>query len=392
VGPIHTSLKGNKYLVVFTDFATRWPEAFAVSSITAPVIADLLFKQIICRHGAVKVLLSDRGTNFLSKLVQELCKLIGTEHHKTSSYHPQCNGLCEKFNGTLIQGISMYVDSNQLTWDEFVEPVLFSYRSTPCDSTGYSPFMLLYGRQPKLPIDIALLAQWDKGLEPQKHLEQIVEKLKIIQPKSVNNLLAAQAKMKGQHDKRLRSHRFTVGDKVWLYVPAHKKHLTRKLQHLWKGPYIIHQQVPQTNGTFRLKSLQGNKILAPVHASRLKPFTDSATRPIGCNAPTAQDDIPIDDNPVDDDIIPAPPTEPPNLQDDSTAPDAIPPQVTPKVKKQRVFAIERIVGKRKAKGKVQYKVKWAGYPMSRCSWLNPERILDKVQIDDFEQSQPLISP
>jgi hypothetical protein len=77
----------------------------------------------------------------------------------------------------------MYVDSNQLTWDEFIKPVLFSYRSTPCDSTGHSPFMLLYGRKPQLPIDVALLAQWDEGVEPQEYLDKIVEKFKIIQPK-----------------------------------------------------------------------------------------------------------------------------------------------------------------------------------------------------------------
>jgi hypothetical protein len=77
------------------------------------------------------------------------------ENDLTSSYHPQTNGLTEKCNGTLTQGISMYVEAHQLTWNEYNDPVLLSYRSIPCLSTGYSPFYLLYGRVPRLPSDVS---------------------------------------------------------------------------------------------------------------------------------------------------------------------------------------------------------------------------------------------
>jgi hypothetical protein len=186
--------------------------------------------------------------------------------------------------------------------------------------------------------------------------------------------------MKAQHDKRVKSHSFHVGDKVWLYVPAHKKHLSRKLQHLWRGPYIIHQLVSLTTGTFRLKTLQGNNIFAPVQASRLKPYTDPASRPIGEPENMVSDDSPanhpggvgVQDRPADA----------PVALDDRPASGHIPSATvaTPSgsgMRRQRVFAIEQIVGKRLHKGEVQYKVKWDGYPMSRCSWLSSSKILDK---------------
>ena len=97
---------GNKYVVVFLDYLTKWVEAFAVANQSAETIARLLVEEICCRHGAPEQLLSDRGANFLSDLVMEVCKLLQIDKVNTSGYHPQTNGLVEKFNSTLIGMIS----------------------------------------------------------------------------------------------------------------------------------------------------------------------------------------------------------------------------------------------------------------------------------------------
>ena len=97
------------YAVVFMDHLTKWPEIFAVPNQTAKTIARLLVEHVISRHGVPEQLLSDRGKNFLSSLVQEVCKLIGTKKINTSGYHPQCDGLVEKFNSTLISMLSKSV-------------------------------------------------------------------------------------------------------------------------------------------------------------------------------------------------------------------------------------------------------------------------------------------
>ena len=113
LGPFKPFSRQNRYIVVFSDYLTRWCEAFPVPSVEAFVIARLLVDEIIARHGAPRVLLSDRGTNFLSRLVAEVCKIFQIQKVNTSSYHPQTDGLVERFNSTLGQSLSMYVAKNQ---------------------------------------------------------------------------------------------------------------------------------------------------------------------------------------------------------------------------------------------------------------------------------------
>ena len=95
------STQGNRYAVVFVDYLTKWPEVFPVPDQTAPTIAKLLVEEVVCRHGVPGELLSDRGAAFLSKLVLEVCRLMGTKKVNTTAYHPQTDGLVERFNRTL---------------------------------------------------------------------------------------------------------------------------------------------------------------------------------------------------------------------------------------------------------------------------------------------------
>ena len=87
------------------DYLTKWPEAFAIPEQKAKTIAPLFLEHIVCRHSIPEGLLSDRGANFLSKLIQEICKILGVKIN-TSGYHPQTDGLVEKFNATLMSMIA----------------------------------------------------------------------------------------------------------------------------------------------------------------------------------------------------------------------------------------------------------------------------------------------
>lgn len=158
LGPFPPSHSGNRYIIVFSDYLTRWPEAFAVKSIDATVVSRLLIDEIFARHGAPHTLLSDRESNFLSSIVSQTCRLLDIHKLNTMAYHPQTDGLVERFNGTLAQSLSMYVSKDQKDWDRHISTVLFAYRVSPSDVTGESPFYLLYGRDPRLPMDVSLLA------------------------------------------------------------------------------------------------------------------------------------------------------------------------------------------------------------------------------------------
>ena len=143
LGPFPVTDSGNRHIVVFTEYLTKWCEAFPVATIDAPTIARLLVDEIVCRHGAPRTLLSDRGKNFMSNLIKEVCQILNIKKIQTSSYHPCTNGLTEKMNEYLAHALSMYSNSKQTNWDLFIPSILFGYRTSIHPSTGNSPYYLL---------------------------------------------------------------------------------------------------------------------------------------------------------------------------------------------------------------------------------------------------------
>ena len=192
IGPFPVSKAGNRYVVVFSEYLTKWVECFLVPSIEASVIARLLVDEIFCRQGAPRTRLSDRGSNFLSSLVSEVCKLLNTKKVNTTAYHPQTNGLVERFNNTLAEAISSFVSSNQQDWDVYIPTIQFAYRTSPSVSTGDSPFYLLYGREPRLPPDVSSLPATQLSALVNEHCARIVRQIETSQSIARSNIARAQ--------------------------------------------------------------------------------------------------------------------------------------------------------------------------------------------------------
>ena len=192
LGQFPATTSNNRYIVVFSDYLTRYPEAFAVPRNDAATTADLLVNQTMPRHGAPRTLLSDRGSNFLSSLVREVCFLMGSKKEYTSSYHPQCDGLMEHFNGTLAQSLSHYGSSLQKDWDWYLNPVLLGYRVSPSEVTGECPFYMLYGREPCLPMDVSFLPPREISASIAEHRACVVENIEIAHRIAKENIQQAQ--------------------------------------------------------------------------------------------------------------------------------------------------------------------------------------------------------
>ena len=121
------SHSGNWYAV---DYLTKWPEVFAMKDQTALTIAQLFVEEIICHYGVPCQLLSDRGAVFLSRLMIEVCNLLGVKKINTKAYHPQPNGLTERFSRTLTDMLAKKVDKIGKDWDTHLPFVLFAYRTS----------------------------------------------------------------------------------------------------------------------------------------------------------------------------------------------------------------------------------------------------------------------
>jgi len=229
VGPLRETDEGNKYLIVITDYVTKWVEAFPTKDAKATTVARILVDQIISRHGAPREILSDQGQAFLAKLVYQVCEYFRIKKLNTTAYHPQTNGLTEKFNGTLCGMLAVFCDQYQVDWDEFVPVVLFAYRTSEHRVTKESPFRALYGREASLPADM------DRFSTKQSFVERIDEVWK----ESVR-LIKEEADKSEKNRPGRGAKLFEIGDKVRVEAPATKVGLKKKLRKdLWTGPFVV---------------------------------------------------------------------------------------------------------------------------------------------------------
>ncbi len=227
------------------DYATRYPEAVALRNISAKSVAEALFS-MISRVGIPKEILTDQGTAFMSRTIRELYELLGIKSIRTSVYHPQTDGLVERFNRTLKTMIRKFVHEDAKNWDKWLEPLLFAVREVPQASTGFSPFELLYGRQPRGVLDV-LRETWEEGPSESKneiqHVLDLRTKLHTLGQLSMENLLQAQDKQSRLYNRGARLRNFTPGDKVLVLLPTSSSKLLAK----WQGPVEVTRQVGDLN-------------------------------------------------------------------------------------------------------------------------------------------------
>lgn len=122
--------RGYQYILVIIDYATRYPEAIPLRSTKAGVLAAELIK-VFSRVGFPKEVLTDQETNLMGEVMQEMWNQLGVKHLHTSVFHPQCNGLVEKFNGSLKTMIRRFAEEDPTGWPRMIEPVMFAIQEVP---------------------------------------------------------------------------------------------------------------------------------------------------------------------------------------------------------------------------------------------------------------------
>ena len=412
IGPLPTTTKGNRYIVVFTDYLTKWVEVFATKEQTADTIARLLLEGVVCRHGCPRSLLSDRGKNMTANIVTKLCQLMATKRLLTTAYKPSTDGLVERFNGTLEKMLSAYVNKQQKDWDEYVPYVAFAYNTSTHSATKETPFTLLYGREAVLPLDTLLLQPPPAPVSASDYKTLVIERIADLQKRGLLQIQKAQQAMEGRFPPMSTVPRYAVGQKVWVLHPHVPRGLSRKLNKPWKGPFIVLEKLSDLN--YKVQPL-GGKATRIVHINKLKIYRDELPLtlqeapdteveellPPDLPPPTASPPTPLASSPSSpipevqsqhtsppSPAVPSPPTDTPiadSVVQKSTDTNTDTHMETPETREETQVEVEKIIDRRiRNDGSVQYKIKFKGYPRSQAEWVKIEDLQCPKLLERYE--------
>ncbi|KAE8876932.1 hypothetical protein PF003_g38990 [Phytophthora fragariae] len=299
IWPLVTTPRGHKYILVFADYFTRWVEAFPVEDTISFV--KIMVDEVLCRHGVPERLLSDRGTNFISELAKSFYETLGIKKLYGAACHPQTQGLVERFNGTLIGMLRMFVSETQSDWDLYLPRVLFAYRTSYHDSLGDTPFFSLYGRDPVLPLDLAFLNtknQW-KSNEVAEYRRRLYLSLRDTRRLVKRQLLKAQDRNARRRADQVEV-QFREGDAVWVYQyfrARRGERKTKKLAFSWHGPYRVVGQLG--DNTYKIAIPSHPDRVVSVNVNRLKKFAGRWSPPFPNEVPAG-----VERQPDADDVGP----------------------------------------------------------------------------------------
>ena len=240
IGPIEPrSSNGAKYILTIVDFATRYPEAVALTKIDSETVAEALL-EVFSRTGIPKEILSDKGTQFTSEMIKEFYRLLSIRMINTTPYHAMCNGLVEKFNGTLKKMLKRMCAEQPKEWHRYLAPLLFAYRDVPQKSTKYSPFELVYGHTVRGPLSLLKELWEDDGLENEtrtayEYVLDLRNRLQETCTLASQELKQSQESAQNYYDRKAKDRKLKVGTDVLLLLPTNNN----KLLLQWKGPFKV---------------------------------------------------------------------------------------------------------------------------------------------------------
>ena len=237
--------------------------------------------------GLPSVITTDQGSEFRNQLNAELTTTFGIKHRLTTAYHPQANGLDERYNQTLINSLSKFAQQCRGKWDDKLAEVVYAYNTAVQESSRCTPFEAMFGRQAKLPIDFNLDEDYDPDKKLKQHLgshdppeEAIAMNRKRIEETVKKNVEKAQRKQKEYYDaKHGASSCYTIGSLVYKKDFRRKKRRGGKLDNKWEGPFVIAASLGK--GLFKLHEVNGTKasyynymfVSIYMHITYLCPYT-----------------------------------------------------------------------------------------------------------------------
>ncbi|KAG7552038.1 Ribonuclease H-like superfamily [Arabidopsis thaliana x Arabidopsis arenosa] len=276
IGPLHRSTRGAQYLLVLTDYFSKWIEAEAYASIKDSAVNTFIWKNIICRHGVPYEIVTDNGPQFISHEFEAFCSEWGIKVSYSTPRYPQGNGQAEAANKTILSNLKKRLSHLKGGWYDELQPVLWAYRTTPRRPTGETPFSLVYGMEAVVPAELNVpgLRRTEAPLNEEENSAMLDDSLDTINERRDQALIRIQNYQQAAaryYNSKVKSRPFFVGDYVLRRVFDNKKEEgAGKLGINWEGPYIVTEVV--RNGVYRLKDLEGSPVQRPWNVINLKKF------------------------------------------------------------------------------------------------------------------------
>ena len=233
VGPLPETTSGNKLILTVQDDFSKFMLCAPMPDGEASTVAKVFFSEVIARYGVPSILVTDNGTNFMSKVFSETCKLLGIKKLNTTPYHPQANGSLERSHRPLAEYLRSFVDEDGSNWDQWLAPAMHVHNNAVHTSTGQTPFRTLYGFDINVPSNLSSkCAPLYNPNDPSKVLKyQLQRSHELVRKNQEKAKLIA----KGNYDKRSNGIVFAVGDRVLVRNNTRKN----KFSPIWTGPYEV---------------------------------------------------------------------------------------------------------------------------------------------------------
>ena len=265
--------KGNiENVLVITDHFTRYALAYPSKTQTAQATARILWDNFICHYGFPEQFISDQGRNFESDLIKELCKIAGVKKVHTTPYHPQGNGQCERFNSTLCNMLGTLSEEEKSDWKSHLGCMTHAYNCTKHASTTYSPYYLMFGRHPRLPIDVEFglnKPNCSDNSSKSRYIQKLRRRLNYGFQKASKYSDQQASRYKHSYDKSVKGPQLHENDLVLVKIVAHKGR--HKLQDRWEPEeYVVIEQPIAGTPVYKVKPVNGDNVRT-LHRNLLLP-------------------------------------------------------------------------------------------------------------------------
>ena len=270
---LEPSKRNIENVLVITDHFTRYALAYPSKTQTAQATARILWDNFICHYGFPEKFISDQGRNFESDLIKELCKIAGVKKIHTTPYHPQGNGQCERFNSTLCNMLGTLSEDEKSDWKSHLGCMTHAYNCTKHASTTYSPYYLMFGRHPRLPIDVEFglnKPNCSDNSSKSRYIQKLRRRLNYTFQKASKYSDQQANKYKHSYDKSVKGPQLHENDLVLVKIVAHKGR--HKLQDRWEPEeYVVIEQPIAGTPVYKVKPVNGDNVRT-LHRNLLLPL------------------------------------------------------------------------------------------------------------------------